>query len=78
MHVLKPDDLVSTPRGRLARVLEILPGHKRLCRYECGDRGEFVLAAGLLKLQESAKPRRWLERRREAALVQNLYGDGGG
>lgn len=58
----KPRDLVRTPTGRTALVVEILGDGRRELKYVDGDRSTVALSPSLLKVQISAKPRPWRDR----------------
>lgn len=51
--MIKPRDLVRTPSGRTARVIEVLPGGRRLLEY-IDDREGVELHESMLYLIQSA------------------------
>jgi hypothetical protein len=57
----KPKDLVTTPTGRLAKILEVLPYSERLVEFLEGERGEAVFRICQLKMFQAAKVRPWKE-----------------
>jgi len=59
--IIKPRDLVITPSGRLAKVLEILPHHMRLIQWLEGEPGHATLCVDDLRLWQEGKVRRWAE-----------------
>lgn len=59
MNPLKPDDLVETPTGRMAKISEVNPGNRRTVVYLDDDGGSAVLPCSLLKLMLSAPVRPW-------------------
>ncbi len=61
MSTIKPRDLVRTPSGRTARVVDVLPGHRRLCQYEDNGQGVEILAR-LLQVVASAPVLPWKKR----------------
>lgn len=58
----KPLDTVETPRGRIGRVLAVLPGGRREIQYLDLEGGTVELRADLLRVRVVAKPRPWRER----------------
>lgn len=58
MEIIKPGDLVETPSGRHAKVIEVEPGRNRLLQY-CDNREGVVLPAALLKVLRAAPVRPW-------------------
>jgi hypothetical protein len=60
----KPGDLVATPTGRMARVVEVTVDGRRQLEYLDNDGGEVVLRPSLLSLVHSAPVRGFLGVRR--------------
>ena len=58
--VFKPRDLVETPSGRVAKVLELNPDGSRRLRYTDGKREEVDLMPAHLRLVHEARVRPWL------------------
>lgn len=57
--IIKPGDLVQTPTGRPAVVMNIRSDGKRDCNYTDQEGGQVALATKDLKLVKSMKPRPW-------------------
>ena len=58
--VFKPRDLVETPSGRTAKVVELNADGSRKLRYTDGSREEVSLMPAHLRLVHEAKVRPWL------------------
>jgi hypothetical protein len=56
---IKPDDLVRTPSGRTAVVIQVRPCGFRLLQYVDAPRGQVELHVDDLYLVRSAVPRPW-------------------
>lgn len=60
----KPGDLVRTPSGRYARVIEVRPERRRLVRYLDEAPGEdFEIGVTKLEMMKSAAVKPWSNRR---------------
>lgn len=55
----KPRDLVTTPTGRLAKILEVLPFSERVVEFLEGERGEATFRTTQLKMYHAAAVRPW-------------------